>query len=102
MLQKNILKNRRAWTAFKKEDGCELAEPKEIFLGIYAATAGHPCDGCLLGECNLLKRFQEEDRNHVNLGTLLERVKIKTNAELAAELGISKRQAAKINRERNQ
>jgi hypothetical protein len=98
----NILKNRRALTEFKKEDGCELSEPKEIFFGIYAETSGHPCDGCLLGECNLLKRFQQEDRNSNSLGNLIKQLKPKTNAELAAELGISKRQAAKINRQQNQ
>ena len=49
---------RRALIEFSKANGCELSEPIDMFTGLYAATAGNPCDGCAFNDkCVLLKKF---------------------------------------------
>jgi|ADurb_Leu_03_Slu_FD_contig_21_642207_length_757_multi_5_in_0_out_0_1 hypothetical protein len=99
----SVLKNRRAVTQFNEENGCHLAKEKAIFYVIYAMSNGHPCDGCgYLGTCSQVRVFRQEDRNQDNIDNSSKKLKPKTNAEVAAELGISKRQTSKLNRQRNQ
>ena len=90
---KHLLKRRRALTDFTKEIGCKLSEPPEIFTAVYAISYGHPCDECGYNtSCEAIKHFNSEDSNTVSGAWF------KTNAEIAKELGVSKRQASKLKR----
>lgn len=90
---KHLLKNRRIVTAFTKDIGCELSHPPAIFYAIYNLTNGYPCDDCGYNDnCAAVKQFNKEDSKTVSGAWF------KTNAEIARELGVSKRQASKLKR----
>lgn len=93
-MAQNLLRNRRAVTEFTFEAGCTLAQTPGILPGIYALEGGHPCDGCACKPCDLLEKFKREDKAPQSNGTPAV-ANLKTNAELAAEFNITKRQAAK-------
>lgn len=83
-----------------KTSGCEIAEDKGegYFMGLYDAVGGQVCQDCGLVEvCKApdvirlaVLKYREK---------LLSKAPAKTNAELAKEHGISKRQVAKMRRE---
>jgi hypothetical protein len=89
----NLLRNCRAYTEFTFELGCRLAENPGVLIGVYGLTAGHPCDDCAMKPCTLLSKFQAEDKGFV-APTKQQLAGLKTNAELAAIHGISKRQVS--------
>jgi len=93
-MAQHLLKTARVVTEFTVAAGCTLAESSGILQGIYALEGGHPCDGCSCKPCSLLEQFKREDKSPQSNGTLAV-VNLKTNAELAADHGITKRQAAK-------
>jgi hypothetical protein len=77
--------------------GCDLAEGREYgyFAGIWKLTGGNPCKGCFTkGYCGFMKKYRQKDKDQrvADFGKHAH----KTNAELAAELGVSKRQIAKM------
>jgi len=74
--------------------GCEFAKDFNVFRVIFKLTNGNPCKGC--GDssgCEFLKKTMVKIVGHEGVRRLLGR---KTNAELAKELGVSKRQIAKM------
>lgn len=85
-------------TDFFRSD-CELKDPRDVFLYIYKQSGGNPCFECAYNE----KTVDRPDGCPVRAELLRRRLpgappkppKPKTNAELAKELGISKRQVAK-------
>lgn len=72
---------------------CQLATPWKIFVGLYHATNGNPCEtGCGYfnnGKCAgyLMLTTSEAAFNKISR---------KTNAEIAEELNCSKRQVSKM------
>jgi len=84
---------------FLKGD-CELTKPEpSVLVDIYNQTNGNPCNGCgCKSGCPLylkLGRYTKKGSKPVRARDL---ASVTTNAELAAEKGISKRQAAKLRR----
>ena len=81
----------------KGDSGCNLVGKGDqiaIFIGIFKATSGNPCPGCAwLGHCEFLKK--EERRKKMKKMGKFGKHDFKTNAELAKELGISKRQVSR-------
>ena len=76
-------------------NGCELCSPSlEMFILVYAATGGNPCNGCnCKGTCKAWSLI-----NHP-AAKLHPTKKVETNADIAERLNISKRQVAKMRRE---
>jgi hypothetical protein len=83
---------------FSKEDyinnGCNLANPEIIFLGIYDLTNGHPCPGCAFESgcktIETLDRLGKQRRQKCKIQSG------ETNQQFADRLGITKRQASKL------
>lgn len=79
---------------------CELKDPPDVFLYIYKASGGNPCFECAYNE----KTVDRPDGCPVRAELQRRRLpggppkapKPKTNAELAKEMGVSKRQVAKM------
>jgi hypothetical protein len=79
---------------------CQLKEPKDVFLYIYKASGGNPCFECAYNE----KTKEHPEGCPVRAELMRRRLPgappkppgPKTNAELAKELGVSKRQVAKM------
>ena len=95
--KKGDIIHRRAVTEFSTVAGCSLAYPALVFIDIYRLTNGQPCENCNCKPCKLLDRFVRED-NCLSRRPSREpnyRADLKTNPELAAEFGITKRQVAK-------
>lgn len=81
-------------TDYRKVD-CQLwKDNPAIFMGLYKEVNGNVCDGCGFNLSNECKGYREIAliKNHQTAGLR----KYKTNAELAAELGVSKRQVSKM------
>ena len=71
------------------EAGCKLADPILIFAGIYQLTNGQPCNGCSYKNgCTAIHK--------INTTKNAKKSSLMTNAQLASELGISKRQVSKL------
>ena len=81
----------------RPDSGCELAKSLAVFKGIWRLTNEKPCLGCgfRIG-CSFLEKILQEDvrEKKENFG----KVNFKTNAQVAKEKGISKRQASKLRR----
>ena len=80
------------------EARCQLSDPILIFKGIYDLTNGKPCDGCgYKSGCTAIKKFSKEIISTAT--TVIKNSKnppLMSNAQLAAEFGISKRQVSKL------
>lgn len=86
---------RREVTTFLNNSECELSTPSDMFIAIYRSTNGQPCADCALKPCALLNRFKHEDIYGYQSKPKVHSCDLKTNAELAAMHGITKRQVAK-------
>ena len=88
---------RREVTDFLKGNDCRLAHPEDLFTHLHRVTNGSPCNKCNCKPCKLFDQFKREDLRNVlvEVRDANSRFGLKTNAELAAELGITKRQVAK-------
>ena len=74
--------------------GCELAGEMAVFQVIFAMSQGNPCLGCGFAKgCEFLKKTMVKLVGHEAVRRLIGG---KTNAELAKEKGVSKRQIAKM------
>jgi len=85
----------------RPHSGCKLAEVTHlvVFQHIYETSNGDPCNGCIYNKkCELLARQAEKDllRRQESFG----KVRFETNAKIAERLGISKRQVAKMRKNR--
>jgi hypothetical protein len=75
-------------------NGCELQNPSmKMFEQVYSMSGGNPCDGCNCKDtCNAWPLVNtSSSKSQPTTST----EKVETNAEIAARLGISKRQVAK-------
>lgn len=86
-------------------NGCELGS---TLCFIYDMTKGDPCRECYCGStCPALKKDGEEYQTHFQEINERQRYEkehpygSETNAEMAARLGITKRQAAKLRKQDN-
>ncbi len=81
--------------------GCELANPESaILIDIYNQTNGDPCNGCgYISDCELYRKLGRYSKKNSRPGRTHNLKSVATNAEIAEEKGISKRQAAKLRRE---
>ena len=76
------------------KEGCELANPQAaVLIGIYHASGGQPCKECGCKPCKVFDKFSKT-RSRKPVAS-----NVKTNAEIAKERGISKRQVAKMRKE---
>ena len=71
---------------------CELAKEK-MFFGLWKVTNEYPCAGCHAEE-NCQAKKEVEHKNSIQRPRYQPHAE--TNAEMAARLGISKRQASKM------
>jgi len=85
----------------RPDSGCKLVEEcgYAIFKGVFDHSGGDPCNGCPYEEgpkCQFLItiKLKASQRRRENFG----KVSFKTNAKIAEEKGISKRQVAKMRR----
>jgi len=83
----------------RPNSGCKLVEEcgYAIFKGVFDHSGGDPCNGCAYEEgsrCQFLAtiKLKASQSRRENFG----KVSFKTNAEIAEEKGISKRQVAKM------
>jgi len=74
---------------------CKLLKPDvSILIEIYKLSNGDPCrECCYNGSCQVLKSFQLKEYHKASGQT---KYIGKTNQQIADELGISKRQVAKM------
>lgn len=86
--------DRRDVSVFTIQNGCKLAETM-IFNAIYDVTNSYPCVSCAFKPCALFDTFKSQGKRGVSNKPNVHPCDIKTNAELAAIHGISKRQVAK-------
>ena len=84
---------------FLKGD-CELTKPEpSVLIDIYNHTNGDPCNGCgCKSDCNLYPKLGKFSKKNKKLVKSRDIKSTPTNSEIAAEKGISKRQAAKLRR----
>jgi len=79
----------------RPNSGCKLAESMSfsMFQGLCERTK-NICDGCAFNPCEKMRKDKERDKamRRANFGTHTH----KTNAEIAKEMGISKRQVSKM------
>ncbi len=78
--------------------GCALAESTEfaVLQGIYVNRAGDICTGCSYNPCEKMK--EDKRREKERRATGFSKPIRGSNAEIAAGLNITKRQAAKMRR----
>ncbi len=86
--------NRRDISVFTIQDGCKLAETM-LFNTIYDVNNGYPCVSCAFRPCYLYDKLKDQDKRGESNAPKVHACDLKTNAELAAIHGISKRQVAK-------
>ena len=87
-------------------NGCQLIDPDpDLLTLIYAETSGWPCNGCshtlTCQTYHLVEKSEHELEEDARFEACFSRPagkKTETNAEIAARLGISKRQVAKMRR----
>lgn len=79
----------------RPDSGCTLANNYAVFRGIFELTGGNPCGGCgYYNGCEFLQKQSEaaHARRVRNFGQHSH----ETNTEISKRMGVSKRQVAKM------
>lgn len=78
----------------RPKSGCDLANDYGYFKGIWDSSNGNPCWGCGSNPCAFLNKKEAKTKEKRKAKFM--KVDFQTNAELAKEMGITKRQVSRL------